>query len=89
MYYCVQSRYDLFIQLTAFVDTADRMATFDPAPIGHHVTYRWTLTGATFFDVNDVTLTQNFTLQPAVGAVRASATTGVGISDVINTVDMT
>jgi len=60
----------LFIQLTAFVDTADRMATFDPAPIGHHVTYRWTLTGATFFNVNDVTLTQNFTLQPAVGAYK-------------------
>ena len=49
---------------------ADRMATFDPAPISHHVTYRWTLTGATFFNVNDVTLTQNFTLQPAVGTYK-------------------
>ena len=64
---------NFIVQLTASVHTANGLSTSDPAPIGHrHVThYRWTVTGATFSSVDDVTLTQNFTIfQPAVGAYK-------------------
>jgi len=49
---------------------ADGMLTFDPAPVGHHVTWRWALTPATACDVDDVTLTQNFTPKPTGGAYK-------------------
>jgi len=73
-----------FIQLTVSIDAADSVLTFDPSPVGHHVTYRWTLAPATSSSVNNVTLSQNFTSQPTVGAYKQHS--DLMLSHVISTI---